>query len=827
VSGGIPLEPARLRRRCDPASLRFESTAAVEPLDATIGQARAMDAIAFGLDIRDPGYNLFVLGPTGTGKRTTLRAYLERAARDRPAPGDWVYLFDFDDERRPIALELPSGSGPGLARDMAQFVDEARREITRTFESDEYQHRARRIASEVEARREKVLAGFRAAAGKLGLALEFSAAGIMTLPVRDGRPVAPEEFEHLSDAEREAYRAAGHVIEEQVPEVMGQLRALEREARERIAQQDREVTLFAIGHLVDGLKARYSSVPRLQAWLDRVREDVLEHVPLFRTPPAGEPQENAPDAAAAGAAAERRRSRDQSIARYEANVLVSHAGETGAPVVIEPSPTFYNLFGRIEYETMFGAVTTDHRHIRSGAIHRANGGYLLLQAADLVGDQPAWERLKETLRTGRARMENVGAQVTLFPTSTLDPEPIAIDLKVVLVGPTGLYQALHLMDEEFRKLFKVRAEFALEMPWGDAEAALYAAFISSRARNEGLRHFSRGAVGRVVEQGARIAEHQGKLSTRFAEIVDLVTEASYWAGESGRDLVEAGDVDRAIERHAARASLFEEHMRELIAEGGLHIETDGESVGQINGLAVLNAGDNGFGQPIRITATTAVGRGELVHVDRETELSGRIHTKGFLIIGGFLQDRYGRDRQLALRASVVVEQSYGEIEGDSASVAELCALLSSLADAPISQSIAVTGSVDQHGNVQPIGGVNEKIEGFFRVCRMRGLTGRQGVVIPEANVRNLMLSDEVVRAVGAGTFSVWSVRSVDEATERLMGIPAGERDPDGTYPEGSLHRRVEQRLERFAEQARRLGLSDAAGFGTPTGTPGEAPTKSG
>lgn len=805
MSGGTALEPARLRRRCDPASLSFESTAGVEPLDVTIGQARAIDAIAFGLDIRDPGYNLFVLGPTGTGKRTTLRAYLERVARDRGTPGDWVYLFDFDDERRPIAVELPSGTAPPLARDMAQFVGEVRREITRTFESDDYGHRTLRLAAEVEARREKVLAGFRAAAAKLGLALEFSAAGIVTLPVRDGKPVGPEEFEHLSEAEQEAYRSAGHLIEEQIPEVMGSLRVLEREARERVTQQDREVALFAIGHLVEDLKSRYASVQRLQSWLDRVREDVLEHVPLFRAPPAGETQENVPDAAIASAAAERRRARELSIARYEANVLVSHAGETGAPVVIEPSPTYYNLFGRIEYETLFGAVTTDHRHIRAGAIHRANGGYLVLQGADLVGEPAAWERLKETLRTGRARMENVGAQMSLFPTSTLDPEPIAIDLKVVLVGPAALYQALYLMDEEFRKLFKVRAEFALEMPWGDAEAALYAAFISSRARDEGLRDFDRGAVGRVVEQGARIAEHQGKLSTRFAEIVDLVTEASYWAGESGRDLVEAGDVDRAIERHAARASLFEERMRELIAEGGLHIETDGESIGQINGLAVLNAGDYGFGQPIRITATTAVGRGELVHVDRETELSGRIHTKGFLILGGFLQDRYGRDRQLALRASVVVEQSYGEIEGDSASLAELCALLSSLADAPISQSIAVTGSVDQHGNVQPIGGVNEKIEGFFRVCRMRGLTGRQGVVIPEANTRNLMLGDEVVYAVESGSFSVWAVRTVDEATERLMGIPAGERAADGTYPDGSLHRRVEERLERFAEQARRLG----------------------
>ncbi len=799
----VPVE--RLRRRCDPTAFAFASTAEVAPLDGTVGQARAVGAISFALDIDDPGYNLFVLGPTGTGRRTTLQAYLDRAAASRPSPRDWVYLFDMANPRHPIAVSFPAGGAGPFARDVGRFVTDAGRAIALAFESDEYRRRARLVSAEMDQRRQATLDAFRAEAAALGLALEFTPAGILTLPLRDGRPIRPDEFEQLPDAEKEAYRVHGRAIEEQLPEVLERLRALEREARERLAALDREVAVFAIGHLVDELRARHGGVERLNAWFDALRDDMLEHLDLFR--PASEPEAGS---VVDRAAQEARQAREAILGRYAVNVLVTHQPGAPAPVIEEPSPTYYNLFGRIEYTTLLGMATTDHRNIRPGAIHRANGGFLVLRVPDLLADPLAWERLKETLRAGQARIENIGAQYVLFPTATLDPEPIPIDLKVVLVGPVALYQTLYALDEEFRTLFKVRAEFDVEMPWGDAEAALYASFISGHVRAAGLRHFTPEAVARVVERGARIAEHQERLTTRFSEIVDILTEASYWAGEAGHDLVRAEDVDRAVASRAERAGLAEERLRRLMAEGALHIETSGAAVGQVNGLAVLSTGDHGFGQPIRITATAGLGHGEVVHVDRETAMSGRIHSKGFLIASAFLAERYGQERPLAIRASVAVEQSYEAIEGDSASLAEICALLSSLADVPIRQGIAITGSMDQHGTAQPVGGVNEKIEGFFRACDMRGLTGEQGVILPEANIRNCMLDDDVLEAVRAGRFHVWAVRDVDEALELLTGRPAGRRGADGRYPDGTLHRLVDERIAFLAEQARRFGPSPSA-----------------
>jgi lon-related putative ATP-dependent protease len=793
------LAAEELRRRCDPASLPFASTEEVAPLAATIGQRRALDAIAFGLDIQGDGYNLFVLGPTGTGKRTTLRRLVEGAARERPRPADWVYLFDFSTQRRAIAVSLPTGRANVLARDMQRFVEDARREMARAFESDEYQHRSHAVAAGLEARRQEALGAFKVFAENLGLALEFTPAGIVTLPTVDGKKLTGEEFEALPDEQKERLTADSRRVDEQFPEVMAKMRSLEREARELTAGLDREVGLFAVGHLVDDLKARYADVQPLEAWLDAVREDVVEHLGQFRAPAEGDGgEQQVPEPFAT----ERRRARENVLGQYEVNVLVGQPEGAGAPVVVENSPTYYNLFGRIEYRTVYGAVTTDHRNIRAGAVHRANGGYLVLQAADVLGDPFAWDRLKETLRERRIRMENIGAQYTLFPTQTFDPEPIPADLKVVLVGSPAVYQALYLLDEEFRKLFKVPAEFDVEMPWGDDEVALYASFVSSRVRDGGLRHFDRGAVARVIEHGARLAGDQRKLSTRFAEIVDLVTESAYWAGEAGDERVAADHVEKAIAERAGRSALAEDKVRELILDGTLKIETEGSVVGQMNGLAVLAAAGRLFGQPIRITASSSVGRGEIVHLDRETAMSGPIHTKGFLILTGFLQHHYGRERPLAVRASIVVEQSYGEIEGDSASLAELCAILSSLAEVPIRQGVAVTGSIDQHGSVQPVGGVNEKIEGFFEVCRRRGLTGDQGVMVPQTNVKNLMLAPEVIEAVQTGRFHVWAATRVDEAVELLTGLATGELQPDGTYPAGTLHRLVDDRMTRLTEAAR-------------------------
>jgi lon-related putative ATP-dependent protease len=794
----LRLAPERLRRRCDPDRFEFATTEEVPELEETIGQPRALNAVDFGLGMEMSGYHIFATGPIGTGRRTTLEALLRERASRREPPGDWVYLFDFDAPERPLPVSLPTGRGEELAGETRRLVEEARKRITEAFESENYQQRRHELTDELEKRGEEVLGELREYARGRGLGLELTPAGVITVPPVGGHPVAPAEFGRLPESERRRFMEHNEEVKSRLPGVMSRIGEIQREGRERLLELDREVAMFAIGHLVDDVKRRFSEIPPLVTWLERLPEDVVENLDRFRQPTEGD--QGIPEPLATGL----RRGREEFFARYEPNVLVSHAGADGAPVVFETSPSYYNLFGRIEYEASFGAVTTDHRRIKPGAIHHANGGYLMLEAMEMLAQPFVWTKLKETLRAGRLKIENIGTQLTLFPTATLEPERIDLDLKVVLVGPAVMYSLLYLLDEDFRKLFKVRAEFDVEMPWEDEEPERYAAFIARRVRDDGLRHFDREAVARVVEHGARMSQHQGKLSTRFIEVTELVAEASYWAERADCEVVRAEDVRRAIEEKVYRSSLIEEKIRELIAEGSLLIDADGERIGQVNGLYVAALGDYAFGRPSRITATVAVGDGEVVNIDRETELSGPVHDKGFLILAGFLRERYGADKPLSLGASLVFEQSYGVIEGDSASSAELYALLSSLADAPIRQGVAVTGSVNQHGRVQPIGAVNEKIEGFYFVCEEAGLTGEQGVIVPAANAKNLMLRDEVIDAVGAGRFSVWATGSVDEGLEILTGVPAGERLPDGSYPEGTIHGLVSARLAEYAEIGRRF-----------------------
>ncbi len=793
----LRLAPEQLRRLCDPAALGFATTEEVEPLEGTIGQPRALDAVDFGLEMEAPGYHVFATGPIGTGKRSTLEALLRRRAAAREAPGDWVYLFDFDAAEKPFAVSLPAGQGEALSRELARFVEEARKRIGEAFESENYQQRRRELAEELEKRSEEALRDLRAFAVERGLALELTPAGVLTIPIVDGHPVAPPEFQQLPEEQRKQLAARNEEVQARMPGVMSRLGEIQREERARLESLDRDVAQFAIGHLVEDLKGRFEAVPELVAWIERLPDDVVDNLDRFR---AAEPEQTLPEPMAAST----RRANETFFGRYQPNLLVSHPEGDGAPVVFETSPSYYNLFGRLEYEATFGAVTTDHRRIKPGAIHRANGGYLLLDAAAVLAQPFVWEKLKETLRSREIKIESIGTQLTLFPTVTLEPEAIELDLKLVLIGSPRIYALLYQLDEDVRKLFKVRAEFDVEMPWEDGQADLYAAFVARQVRDEGLRHFDREAVARVVEQGARLSEHQGRLSARFLEIAELAAEASHWAGRDGSELVRAADVERAIERKTYRSNLVEEKIRELIAEGTLMIDVEGERVGQVNGLSVSRLGDYAFGRPSRITATVAVGDGEVLNVDRETELSGPIHDKGFLILTGFLRERYGGERPLSLAASLVFEQSYDFIEGDSASGAELFALLSSLAGAPVKQGIAVTGSVNQHGRIQAIGGVNEKVEGFYLACKQAGLSGEQGVIVPAANVRNLMLRGEVVEAVREGRFHVWAIEDADQGLEILTGLPAGERGADGEYAAGTLHRLVEDRLAAFAETGRQF-----------------------
>jgi predicted ATP-dependent protease len=794
-----------LRRTCCADALGFASTEEVKPLDGTVGQTRANEAISFGLEAEMAGYNIFATGPVGVGKRTSLEAHLHRYARGRSTAGDWVYLHNFHEPRRPIAVALASGEGQRLAADMRAFLEDARRELAAAFESEMYSRRRREATEPVEREQESAMAELREQALEGGIAVELTPAGVVTVPLRGGQPMTPADFAQLPETVRKRYQDALEDLGPGIQAFLTRMRGLQREARGRLRALEREVALFAVGHLIDELKDRYRGSDKLVRWLTAVAEDVTENLGQFQAHGQdGEGDSTSPVFRAIGARPE------HGLARYEVNVFVAHEADGGAPVVAETNPTYSNLFGRIEHQGVLGGgFVTDHRMIRSGAVHRANGGYLMLPAAEVLSQPLVWLKLKEALRASEIRLENLAEQYALFPTATLTPEPVELDLKVVLVGSPLIYELAYTLDEDVRKLFRVKAEFDWRTRWDEDAVHGYAAFLSAQAQSAGLRHFDAGAVARVIEHGARLVESREWLSTRFVEIAGLAAEASHWAARDRSELVRAEHVERAIAQKVHRCDLIERRLLEMVAEGTLMLDFEGERVGQVNGLSVLELGDYAFGRPVRITASAGPGRGALVSIERETELSGHIHDKGFLILSGYLRERYGAERRIALAANLTFEQSYEHIDGDSAASAELYALLSELAGAPLRQDIAVTGSVSQHGELQAIGGVNEKIEGFYRACALNELTGRQGVIIPEANVRHLMLSHDVVESVRAGRFHVWSARDVDEGIELLTGIQVGRREEDGRFPEGTLHARVEERLLRWAQIAEAQSKEEA------------------
>ena len=801
VRGGVhrrlEVRPGQLRRRLDPGRLRFASTAEIEPLVGTIGQPRALDALEYGLAVETHGFNLFVSGLPGSGRLTTVLDYLRGLAADRPAPPDWVYVYDFGNPDRPSAIRMPAGRGAEFADAMDEFVEAAKHEIPRAFESEEYERRQREIVGEVAARRQRAEEELTSFAAERMIALKSTLVGIASVPLVDGEPITRERYEQLPGEQREAITRASAEVEEQAATFMRQVRQLEKEAEHRVHELEREVALFATAPLFRELEERFGDEPGVLEHLADVKDDVLSHLADFRD---GEAR-----AAPLGFAPQQ----GAEFVRYRVNVLVGNGTADGAPIVVERNPTYYNLLGRIEYRPTFGAMVTDFREIKPGALHKASGGYLVLDALDLLRHPFAWEALKRALGSGETRIESLGEEYSAVPIATLRPEPIPLDVKVALCGEPAIYYLLEVYDPEFRELFKVKADFSPELDWTAEHNRNYAAFVSRWVRENDLRHFDNAAVARLIEHGARLRESQRKLSARLLEISDLVSEASFWAEKHGHALVEESDVALAIRKKDYRSSLLEERVRELIDDGTIAIATDGERVGQVNGISILDLGDYSFGRPARVSARTSLGRGGIASIEREIELSGPIHSKGFMILSGYLSATYAQEWPLVVAATLTFEQSYDEVEGDSASSTELYALLSALSGLPLAQGIAVTGSVDQHGNVQAVGGVTRKVEGFFATCKARGLTGEQGVIVPAANVRNLMLDDEVVEAVRDGRFHVWAVRTTDEGIELLTGRRAGRPRADGTFPPDSVHGLVAARLAAYAEGMR--------SFAEPTG----------
>ncbi len=788
------LRPEQLRHVCDPAQFSFETTRELEDLGQTIGQERAVGAVQFGMGIQRAGYNLFALGPSGTGKRTTISQFLHRKASGEPIPSDWCYVNNFEDNQRPTALRVPPGRGVELRKDVEELVEELKTAVPALFESEDYQTRRQQLQEEFQERQEEALNEIREKAKTRDIALIRTPVGLAFAPIRDGEVVTPDEFQKLSEERREQVKEDVGELQDELQEAMRQARQWERKARDRMKELDREVAMLAVGHRIEELQQKYADLESVVAYLQAIKDDVVESVDEFRSSGEAEGQ------SVFGVPMERLR--EAAFRRYQVNVVVDHSQSEGAPVIYEGHPTYNNLIGRIEHIAQMGALVTDFNLIRSGSLHRANGGYLIVDARELLMQPYAWEGLKRVLRAQEVRIESLSQALSLVSTVSLEPEPIPLSVKIVLIGERLLYYLMNEYDPDFNELFKVEADYSDEMPRSPENDQLYARLVAAMARHEELRPFDRYAVARVIERSSRIAGDNRKLSTHLLSIADLLEEADYWAGQVGRDVVTAEDVERAIGERIARADRLRQRTQEHIARGMILLDTEGEKTGQVNGLSIISLGDYAFGRPSRITARTRLGKGNVVDIEREVELGGPIHSKGVLILSGFLGGHYASDYPLSLSASLVFEQSYAGIEGDSASLAELCALLSALADLPIRQSLAVTGSVNQHGEVQPIGGVNEKIEGFFDACSAKSLTGSQGVLIPAANGEHLMLREDVVEAVRRGDFHIYPVSTVDQGMELLTGRPAGQRDEAGAFPAGSVNERVEARLIELAQKQR-------------------------
>ncbi len=790
--------------RCDTSLLPFDCTANMTPLEDFIGQERAMRAIQFGLGVNKSGFNIFVTGLTGTGKTSIIKALLkkvtaERAApeRDNGFPEDWCYVYNFSDPDRPQVLKIRRGWGKQLKWDMEHLVHNLQREAKKMFESEEFAQQRQTTVEEIQKKQQQMMEALMEEAGKSGFTLRMTPSGIVLLPMKDGKPMQESEYLALSAPDKKQLDEKRGEIEQKVEAALRVGKKLEREISERLEAVETQAGHFLVRIPLAELKEKYQDHPKVLNYLDSVRDHILKNLNRFKgtePSPAMPPMAFTPMGEPPG----------DPFLPSRVNVFVDNSEIHGPPIIVETNPSYHNLFGVVEKKTIVGGYITDFTLIKAGSISRANGGYLVLYDRDVLSNVGVWEALQRVIKNRELRIEEPATFFGWAPPQGLRPEPIPTDTKVIMIGDPYLYRTLATLDPDFRETFKVKADFDLQIDRSKENIVAFACFISDYCNREGLRHFDSSGVARVIEQCARAVEDQEKLSTRFSDIVDLLIESDYWAGQEKAELVSGKHVQRAIEEKTFRLNLIEKRLQELITDGTILVDVAGAAVGQVNGLAVYQMGDFSFGKPSRITAKTFMGRGGIVKIERESKLSGMTHDKGVLIHSGYLGHKYAQERPLSLSASICFEQSYDGVDGDSASSTELYAILSSLSGKPLSQGIAVTGSVNQNGEVQAIGGVNHKIEGFFDVCRLKGLTGEQGILIPESNLRNLMLRPDVIDAVKADKFHIYAVSTIDEGVEVLTGIPAGKRDAEGRYPEDSINGLVEKKLALYSDQLKRL-----------------------
>lgn len=792
----VPVE--KLRWVCDPALFNFKTTNDIANLEGGIGQERALAAIDFGLGMTNGGFNLYLAGEPGTGRSSTIKSLLRKRVKDSPPASDWCYVHNFEQPDSPTALALPAGMGADFRDEMRELLDYVRANIPTLLESKEYETHRVAVIEQFQEKNGEIFSELEKEAEQSGFALQRTVSGLVVVPQKEGRNFTQEEYESLEKEERERVDALGRELTEKLNDALRQVRENEKALRDTLGQLDRELGLCSIGHHLDPLKEKYAGFQKILHYLDSVQEDLLLNLEDFKpqAPPPQIPGLKFPK-------------QEPTFERYEVNVLVEHDPDDPAPIVFESNPTYNNLFGRIENIMQVGGVaTTNFTLIKPGALHRANGGYLIVDAREVLINPFAWESLKRCIRNCEIKIEDVLEQYRFMTVVSLKPEPIPLHAKIIMIGSLWIYYLLFYMEPDYRKFFKVKADFDSKINRSPEVMQDYALFVATHCKKEGLLPFDNTGVAALLEYASRLVEDQERLSAQFTGLCDTIREASYWASLSEAQVVDRGWVKKAIEAKAYRSNRIEERVHEYLAEGTILCDTEGSVVGQINGLSVMTVGDYSFGRPSRLTTRVSQGRAGMVNIEREVKLSGPIHDKGVLILTGYLAGKFARDKPLSFSASICFEQSYEGVEGDSASSTELYSLLSAFSGLPIRQGIAVTGSVNQLGQVQPIGGVNYKVEGFYAVCKAKGLTGNQGVIIPKINERNLMLNDEVVQAVESGMFHIWSVSQIEEGIEILTGVPAGISDADGKYPEGTVNYLVAKRLNEMVESMRRFGQPD-------------------
>jgi len=790
----LPVE--KLRKVCNANFMHCESTKDLVPINEIIGQERAVRALKFGLGIKDHGFNVYVAGYPGTGRKTAVKSFVEAQAKTQPVPSDWCYVNNFGNQYEPKALELISGKGKIFQEDMKNLIENMRNALPKAFESEDYIAKRDATIRGLEKQRKQLIDELNTKAQSEGFVIQTTPIGLLLVPVLDGKPLSEEEIIALPQSTKDRLNEKREKLETEFRNAMRQLIDMERKIHDALKKLNKEVALYAIGNLVENVIEKYQATPEVVAYLKEVENDILDNLQQFVR--RGAPEQlpfTMPWM------------REDPYKKYRVNVIIDNSNIAGAPVVMETNPTYHNLLGRTEKEAQFGALTTDFSMIRPGAIHRANGGYLIIPVEDLLRNPLSYDGLKRDLRDAKMSIEEPEERYGFLSVKTLKPQPIPLNEKVILIGNPYLYQLLFAMDPDFQELFKIKAEFDSTMPRTDNNIRQYAAFVCSLCEKERLKHLNGTGLAKLVEYSSRIIEDQHKLSTQFSNIADIVRESNYYATQETSEFITGNQVRKAIDEKVYRSKLIQEKIQEMITRGFFLIDTDEEKIGQVNGLSVMGLGDFAFGTPSRVTVSIGLGREGVIDIEREAKMGGPIHTKGVLILSGYLNEKYAQDKPLTLSARLVFEQNYGGVEGDSASSTELYCILSSLSGLSIKQNFAVTGSVNQKGEVQAIGGVNEKIEGFYEVCKAKGLTGRQAVMIPESNVQNLMLKEEVVDAVKEGKFSIYSVKTIDEGIEVLTGTKAGQRREDGTYEEGTVNYLVDKRLREMADKLKEYPTS--------------------